>query len=179
MTVEQPAPRRRLLTAFRGGLLSGLATCAFFALALTAWSIWVEPLPPYVVEVLVNGGDVSRLEGKRIVVENNSVGVLIAATCNGGCDDLGYRLRTVEDEDVRYRVKVLDAVGACVACGEFEYVQPVFGPPGLSRWMIAGRKRLDVQPSRYDFRKDGTVKFVKAAERPRLAEPAREPSPKN
>ena len=53
---------------------------------------------------------------------------------------------------------------ACVGCGLFEYVQPVFGSPGLSRWTIAGRDRRVVQPTRYDFHKDGALTLVRTAE---------------
>ncbi len=110
-----------------------MATWALIAASFAAWETWVEWLPPYTVEVLTKGEDVSRLGGRSIVVENDAAGALLKVTCNGDCDNLGYRLQTVEDEDVEYRVRVLDSAAACVACGRFEYVQPVFGSPGLSR----------------------------------------------
>lgn len=86
--------------------------------ALALWVAW--PFPPFgqwSVDVAVNGRDVDRHGGARIVFSDGLS--RITQRCAGGCDDVQFRQSTVEGA---YEAKVLDARGMCIACDHADYV---------------------------------------------------------
>lgn len=158
MSEDQIQPRRLLRpTAFRIGLLSGLAvflvSCGLFYL----WLVRPFPEPRYNVEVVSSGADLSRAGARRLVVSNRYAGVLLAATCQDACDDLWHRLKHQGDEDVTYQVQVLDAAGGCVACGQPAYVEGVFGGGFIARWTLAGDLNAQDMPHYFNLERDGSL----------------------
>jgi hypothetical protein len=120
MTEAAVERRRFRVTAFHVGLIAGAATAVAIPFLVFAAIDWLDPPQPYSLEVLANGADMSRAGGQRTLIEPDwDDRPTITATCNGVCDDLGYRVIT---GDSAYTVRVLDAKGACVACGEAGYV---------------------------------------------------------
>lgn len=86
--------------------------------ALALWIAW--PFPPFgqwSVDVAVNGRDVDRHGGARIVFSDGLS--RITQRCADGCDDVQFRQSTVEGD---YEAKVLDGRGMCVACDNAGYV---------------------------------------------------------
>ncbi|WP_293474790.1 hypothetical protein [Phenylobacterium sp.] len=139
-------------------MAAGLATTLVGLGLITAGVMWMGRRPPYNVEVLANGADVTRAGGRWLAVENNADGTLLAVVCNGVCDDFGYRLKTVEDEDVAYRVRVAKATRECLACSAFMYVQPaIYGMPHLTQWRLSGAGPLDAEPRRLNIDLNGVV----------------------
>jgi hypothetical protein len=152
------------LTAFRAGTLAGLATFGAACTALYLLPSRPDSDPRFNVVVVSSGADVSRQGGQRLTVENNDAGILISAMCNGGCDDFGYGLRTNEDEDIAYRVQVLDAAGACIVCEPYRYVQPVYGGPLSVRWTITGSAKLEGRPRYFSYGPNGILEPLEKPE---------------
>lgn len=127
--------RRARLTPFIAGILSGLATCVvvgglgFWLMAALGRQSW------YSVEVLANGGDITRLGGASLAIEFDNGGEVLKVACRGACDDLGYRAATGE---AGVRVRVLDARGACLVCDGYQYVDS----ESVLQLTVAGRDRL-------------------------------------
>ena len=138
---EQPHHVRRWrLTPFSAGILSGLATCmvvgglGFWLLTVLGRQSW------YSVEVLANGGDITRLGGASLAIEYDHGGAALNIACRGACDDFGYRADT---GDAGVRVRVLDARGACLVCDRYTYVDGA----SVVRLAVAGRDRLTATAS--------------------------------
>lgn len=149
--------RRRWLrpTAFRSGILAGLGAFGLVSLLTYLLIFWPNPEPDFNVEVISHGVDVDRYGGREITVGTHRVGVFLKATCRDGCDDIWYRTRPVDEE--AYAARVLDASGACVACGTAGYVTR--GPfSGLERWTFAGDVSRAGQPRNYRLNRDGTLR---------------------
>jgi hypothetical protein len=136
--VTEPTRRRFRITAFRLGLVSGLAT-----LAATLWVLhaWLSPSRSdgFNVDVASRGADVSQSGGAAVVVSHKRG--RLTQSCVDGCDDLQFR---AHDDENDYEVRVLDAEGACVACDRPRGIMGGYG--GWShRWRIAGEGPLKIR----------------------------------
>lgn len=153
-------------TAFRLGLLAGLVAWAAAWAVITA--AIAHPQARYNVEVVSNGADVSRLGGRRILVDNEQ-GVLLTDVCNEGCDDLWYRTRNTGENS--YGVQVLDAAGQNLLGREFKpYVDS--DTSIVMRWTLAGKDALAPDAEMLVVQKDGSLAPSKAP-----AETGRAPAP--
>jgi hypothetical protein len=132
---RRAAPR---LTAFRAGLVAGLATAIAVPVTLQALIAWLDPRPDFNVEVLVNGADVDSARGARVVIDLDNGDRIMSAACTGPCDDLGYRLLTGDSAHI---VQVLDGRGAVIAEGSDGYVDGSM----KARVTVAGTPRLTVK----------------------------------
>jgi hypothetical protein len=94
------------------------------------------------VRVLSTGADVTRAGGARIQVRDE--GGTLTQVCNGPCDDLRFEAQP-HGEDV-YGVDVLNAAGACVACGQGQYVDRSYGAE-TTELRVAGDAPLRVNIS--------------------------------
>lgn len=144
--MSETAPRRGFrLSAFSAGFAAGLATVAGMVLLLLAAPGWLGLRPSFNLEVLANGADISRAGGTRVVLEDDAGRPIVAATCNGPCDDLGYRLIT---SDSAHLITVLNARGEQIAHGSDGYVDRF----SVARVRVAGAPRLTVAQEYLDPR---------------------------
>lgn len=148
---------RRLLrpTAFRLGVLAGLGVFACLGLLIYLLFFWPNPEPDFNIQVISRGADLDRHGARNVTVGNDSAGLFFRSTCKEGCDDLWYRTRSSDEET--YTAQVLDAAGACIACGTAGYVtRGPFG--GLYRWTFASDLRRAGEPRWYHLERDGTLR---------------------
>ena len=134
--------RRVRMTAFRWGLAvgAGLPVLAFLVGHTVVTWLHLEP-PPFYVQVLTDGGDISRAGGVRVTVADK--GAALQQLCRDYCDDLDV---TAEDvPDTVFWVRVVDASGRCIACDPGRYVSNGHAMP-ITQWRVAG------QPLRIDSR---------------------------
>ena len=131
-------------TALRVGLLTGMCT---FALAVGGVLVFdAITKPPYNLEVLVNGSDVSQHGGRQLILGTAYAPRVLVATCNGVCDDLGYRADVTGE--AQYKVAVVGAAADCIDCESAVYMDNAM--PSLARGRIAGRDRLRVTWDKVD-----------------------------
>ena len=131
-------------TALRIGLLTGLCTFALVVGGVLVFDAVMKP--PYNLEVLVNGSDVSQHGGGQLVFGTAYAPRAFVATCNGVCDDLGYRAYV--PGEAQYKVSVVGAAADCIDCDSAVYMDNAM--PSLARGRIAGRDRLRVTWDRID-----------------------------
>jgi hypothetical protein len=132
------------MTAFRWGMVFGAGLPVLvFALVHVLATRWLHAeRPPFYAQVVIDGGDVTRAGGVRLLVADK--GAAVQQVCSDACDDLEFRAEDVGD-DV-FHVSVLDQAGHCIACDQGQYVSNGYGAP-IVRWRVAG------QPLRIDIRR--------------------------
>lgn len=121
--------------SFWWGVVAGCPGLLLVGVVVGFWLMTAMDWPRFSVEVVSNGGDVTRAGGVRVEILDERGGAI--QTCNGACDDL---LLEAASSDNSYRVRVLNADGECLACSTGVYVTS--GLP--SRIRVAGARSLDV-----------------------------------
>lgn len=116
---ERSAKRRLRATAFRVGLLVGVALLLLAGALVYAAHRWAAGPPvPYSVQVISAGSALDRAGARQLDVRA-TYGQVMRQRCNGACDDLS---RQANGSDVTYGLEVRDGKGRCIACDTLVYV---------------------------------------------------------
>lgn len=116
---ERPGKGRARPTAFRVGLLVGMALLLIMGVLVYAAHRWAAGPPvPYSVQVISAGSALDRAGARQLDVRA-TYGRVMRQRCNGACDDLSHQ---ANGSDVTYGLEVRDAKGRCIACDTLVYV---------------------------------------------------------
>jgi hypothetical protein len=140
------------LTAFRVGVLTGVALFLGGWWLVHSWTRPTGPVADFNVEVVSDGAALTRHGAGRFEVRNPRA-VLLRQVCNGACDDLSYRVEAPVDDS--YGVAVLDRKGRCLSCDDGLYVETHAN--AVARFVVGGEKALSVDADYYKLQANGAL----------------------